>query len=1083
MVFFYFNFFILALTTLRRRGDPIIFCIAPRHMLFFPERFKGLILNIPGEITLLFFTTFDPCGVGIEFEVIGFDKVVKNKREKDKIRTKPDKNGKRLPKFKYNKEHLCPSCEQGKSKRAFHPPKPVPNSRQILHLLHMDLCGPMRIASINEKRYVLVIVDDYSRYTWVHFLRSKDEALEVIIKFLKRIMVLLQSPVIIIRTVNGTEFKNQVLKEYFDTVGISHQMSSVRTPVYNRRTKKIMETMNVSFDELFAMAFEQRSSKPELQTGSKSRHPLLNKENYVPWSSHLLRYAKSRPNGKLIHNSIINGPLKLMIKLFRPFFSVFLKTSTLLLIGEEGQVVQRMGKNVRNLNGYNAVQNVRNQVAQNPRVQNVGNQNGKIGVPGNANLNGNGNLVAARAEGNKEEAGIQLQAEEYDLTAAAADLDEIEEVNANCILMANLQQASTSGTQTDKAPVYDSDGSDDVHDYENCDDNEIFNMFTQEEQYTELLEPIPESQQVPQNDNNVISEVTSVEQGREIVEQHPANFEETQKILQLAQESREKMKQLNRDIKPANYTKINHLSGSSSAHQELHKIIKDENPPIVNQVDARVQNFEIQFLKEAAKFVGDFKSLANEDDESLSKHKALELEIKCLLISQDIMNIVRKETIVDTSDLQTELERMKECFENYMIKKENEYAKLWNDCDTSANTKFKKQSIVENLPKVGEIHALSKPVTSNSVSKPQEPKVVKHDKVISPGMFRINHFKTSREEKHVPNTVRASNRTKPITVSQPPVFTKKDVNSDSNGLSSTRIDNTKTRRPWPSSNTKNDRVPSASKSSRSKNKEAEVEEHHRNLLLSKNNKHMSSACNNIKLDSQNAISKVVYSMCKKCLISINHDVCLRNYVNGKNSHGKKHKANVSIKEKQKKHQPHVKKPKKVGFLKRLATPKPRKPRFLLRWSSTGRLFDQKGKIVDSSESESQSDCSNGDNACTSNTLEPKIKRFPNYTSLLGRLSRFVCGNLKLLINFVWKFMGTVRFRNDHVAAILGFGQFYDLDLEVAFRRNACFVRNLEGVDLLKRDHSTNLYTINLHEMASTSPICLMARASSTKPWL
>nr|GFC00851.1 retrovirus-related Pol polyprotein from transposon TNT 1-94 [Tanacetum cinerariifolium] len=74
---------------------------------------------------------------------------------------------------------------------------------------------------INGKQYVLVIVDDYSHYTWVHFLRSKDEAPEVIIKFLKRITVLLQSSVIIIRTDNGTEFKNQVLKEYFDTVGIS----------------------------------------------------------------------------------------------------------------------------------------------------------------------------------------------------------------------------------------------------------------------------------------------------------------------------------------------------------------------------------------------------------------------------------------------------------------------------------------------------------------------------------------------------------------------------------------------------------------------------------------------------------------------------------------------------------------------------------------------------------------------------------------------------------------------------------------------------------------------------------------------
>ncbi|GKD42055.1 hypothetical protein Tco_1266700, partial [Tanacetum coccineum] len=71
--------------------------------------------------------------------------------------------------------------------------------------------------------------------------------------------------------------------------------------------------------------------------------------------------------------------------------------------------------------------------------------------------------------------------------AATADLDEFEEVNANCILMANLQRASTSGTQTDKAPVYDPDRSDEVQLHDKCYNDEIFNMFTQEEQYTELL--------------------------------------------------------------------------------------------------------------------------------------------------------------------------------------------------------------------------------------------------------------------------------------------------------------------------------------------------------------------------------------------------------------------------------------------------------------------------------------------------------------------------------------------------------------------------------------------------------------------
>nr|GFA29159.1 hypothetical protein [Tanacetum cinerariifolium] len=293
-------------------------------------------------------------------------------------------------------------------------------------------------------------------------------------------------------------------------------------------------------------------------------------------------------------------------------------------------------------------------------------------------------------------------------------------------------------------------------------------------------------------------------------------------------------------------------------------------------------------------------------------------------------------------------------------------------------------------------------------------------------MFKINPFKTSREEKHVPNIARASARTKPITVSQPPVITKKVVNSDSNGLSFIGIDNTKTRRPLPWSNTKNDRVPSTSKSSQRKNKEVEVEEHHRKLLLSKNKKHMSSECNNVKLATQNVYSRVVYAMCKQCLIFVNHDECLLNYVNDMISRGKKQMV-IQI------------------FV----------------W------------CVDS--------------GCSKNMTR----------------------NLRLLINFIWKFMGTVRFENDHVAAILGFGdlkwgnilitrvyfveglghnlfsagQFRDLDLEVAFRRNVCFLKNLEGVDLLKGDHSTNLYTINLHDMAYASPICLMARASSTKSWL
>ncbi|GKC11681.1 retrovirus-related pol polyprotein from transposon TNT 1-94 [Tanacetum coccineum] len=80
----------------------------------------------------------------------------------------------------------------------------------------MDLCGPMRVASVNGKKYILIIVDDYSRFTWVKFLRSKDEAPDFIIKFLKMIQLRLKVPVRRIRTDNGTEFVNQTLREYYE---------------------------------------------------------------------------------------------------------------------------------------------------------------------------------------------------------------------------------------------------------------------------------------------------------------------------------------------------------------------------------------------------------------------------------------------------------------------------------------------------------------------------------------------------------------------------------------------------------------------------------------------------------------------------------------------------------------------------------------------------------------------------------------------------------------------------------------------------------------------------------------------------
>ncbi|GJT72160.1 retrovirus-related pol polyprotein from transposon TNT 1-94 [Tanacetum coccineum] len=138
-----------------------------------------------------------------------------------------------LPKLKYVKDQLCSSCEMSKAKRSSFKSKAVPSSKGRLNLLHMDLYGPMRVASINGKKYILVIVDDYSRYTWTLFLRSKDETPEVLKDFLTMIQRNLQAQVISVRTDRGTEFLNKTLHAYFKEEGIEHQTSTPRTPEQN----------------------------------------------------------------------------------------------------------------------------------------------------------------------------------------------------------------------------------------------------------------------------------------------------------------------------------------------------------------------------------------------------------------------------------------------------------------------------------------------------------------------------------------------------------------------------------------------------------------------------------------------------------------------------------------------------------------------------------------------------------------------------------------------------------------------------------------------------------------------------------
>nr|GEZ27189.1 hypothetical protein [Tanacetum cinerariifolium] len=422
------------------------------------------------------------------------------------------------------------------------------------------------------------------------------------------------------------------------------------------------------------------STQQDIYAAGSENHPLmLNKDNYVPWSSRIIRYARSRPNGKMIVDTIENRPYNdikrmdaddqaiqtnllglpedvydvvdsylakthdplalmahsqnsynfpvthkdqssssnhsqqslLIYNKYNPQSSLnqnFMQppmtfpedindpteamNATLILFAKAFQLTaptnnnQRTSSNPRNRQIAKPGMNM----SQDRQSQNVGGNEWACSLPGIANQNGSCNIVVARVEGsgNRNQAKyyncrgllIQLQVEEFNFMAAAGDLDEIEEVNANCILMANLQHASTSGTQLDKALVYDTDGSAKVQLNDNCYDNEIFNMFTQEEQYTDLLKPILEPQLVPQNDNHVNSvaqiwckvgkialgypnfsylkkaqlKQQSLYNGNLLLEEHdPPVVYDSEETLELAQESRKKMRLLKKEIKPANY--------------------------------------------------------------------------------------------------------------------------------------------------------------------------------------------------------------------------------------------------------------------------------------------------------------------------------------------------------------------------------------------------------------------------------------------------------------------------------------------------------------------------------------------------
>src|SRR3990170_134163 len=156
---------------------------------------------------------------------------------------------------KFLKDHLCEACEAGKMTKAKHPSKTIMTTSRPFELLHMDLFGPTHYATLTTTAclYGFMIVDDYSRYTWVHIILYKTEVQDVFRRFANRAMTNYGIKIKDIRSDNGTEFKNTGLDTYLDTLGITHVLSAPYTPQQNgiveRKNRTLIEMARTMLDE------------------------------------------------------------------------------------------------------------------------------------------------------------------------------------------------------------------------------------------------------------------------------------------------------------------------------------------------------------------------------------------------------------------------------------------------------------------------------------------------------------------------------------------------------------------------------------------------------------------------------------------------------------------------------------------------------------------------------------------------------------------------------------------------------------------------------------------------------------------
>ncbi|GKE29779.1 putative ribonuclease H-like domain-containing protein [Tanacetum coccineum] len=165
-----------------------------------------------------------------------------------------------LPSIVFVNDHTCVACKKGKQHKASYKAKLERTIRKLLELFHMDLFGPDSVESINKKKYCLVVTDDFSRFSWVFFLATKDKTNEILYKFITGLENQLNHKVKIIRSDHETEFKNHAMNEFYAKKGIKREFSVASTPQQNgvaeRKNRALIEAARTMLaDSLLPIPF------------------------------------------------------------------------------------------------------------------------------------------------------------------------------------------------------------------------------------------------------------------------------------------------------------------------------------------------------------------------------------------------------------------------------------------------------------------------------------------------------------------------------------------------------------------------------------------------------------------------------------------------------------------------------------------------------------------------------------------------------------------------------------------------------------------------------------------------------------